>query len=844
MKTLHRQGPFSEPHHQALETLCVKALQRGDLAAAFRLSDRRCRIRPLPDPHCYVLRAEALYRMGDRAGAVADLTTALRIAPEDLAANRRMLAWGKPPQQAAAARTLIDCDRDTRFLGQAIALLRKRGQTAFAGMQVGENLIEGWAAWQGDGRICVSIAGEAGRVETILDADVRHPLSTELGNAVSFQLLRQPSPQWVSVSRDRDVLVAVRTTRQESVPAPAFKPSVATLDPDAAVTVIVPVYADYRATKACLESLLGQHDPAGRTRVIIVNDASPDHRIRKWLNGLASTKHVRVLNNPSNLGFVGAINRALQEVSSGDVILLNADTIVPAGFIERLSSAARSSPDIGTVTPLSNNGEFTSFPIPNRPNIAGNAFDVQSIDHTAARVNVGAVVDMPNGIGFCLYVTRTCLNSVGLLSESYYRGYLEDVDFCLRARSHGLRNVCATSVYVGHAGSRSFGKQKRSLVVRNLRVVEQRFPAYRAECADFMLADPLKAARQAIESCLMASRSRGTLLVTGSGAVAEVARERARQLRADGMPVVLILEIAHGPGRIIAKLRDAIDAVPQSLEFLLPASGEVVELLQFLQQLQLARMEFFDLARIPRAAVDALLKLPVHYDIFLAHTELGLGQASFQTGDVGKHVSARPGETAADPMFWRGVVEKAGRVLVPDAQAEAVASSLALHRGITPLAPTAMKSPRFSRRSYGTANRLGLVPVRGCVQEHQFMRDIIAGLTDSRSNLDIVVTGGTHDDSGLMRTGHAFVTGPVEATDLRLLFRRFQFDRVVLCTTQPLFGHPVLSAATASALPVAYFDWSRGRCPVRNGDLPLDPSSSAAVVVERLLPWLQGHQPA
>jgi hypothetical protein len=237
--------------------------------------------------------------------------------------------------------------------------------------------------------------------------------------------------------------------------------------------------------------------------------------------------------------------------------------------------------------------------------------------------------------------------------------------------------------------------------------------------------------------------------------------------------------------------------------------------------------------------VDALLELAVPYDIFLAHTELGLGQASC---DVERYASARPGETAPDPLFWRGVVEKAGRVLVPDAQGEAVASSLSLHRGITHLAPTAMKSRRLSKRSNGIAHRLGLVPVRGCVQEDQFIRGIIAGLTGVRPNLDIVITGTTHDDSGLMRTGHAFVTGPVEATELGLLFRRFQFDRIVLCMTQPLFGHPVLAAAMASALPVAYFDWSRGRCQVRSGDLPLDPSLSAAVVVERLLRWLQ--QPA
>jgi hypothetical protein len=48
----------------------------------------------------------------------------------------------------------------------------------------------------------------------------------------------------------------------------------------------------------------------------------------------------------------------------------------------------------------------------------------------------------------------------------------------------------------------------------------------------------------------------------------------------------------------------------------------------------------------------------------------------------------------------------------------------------------------------------------------------------------------------------------------------------------------------ASVLPVAYFDWSRGRCPVRAGDLPLDPSQSTASAVTQLALWLQGQQRA
>ena len=768
--------------------------------------------------------------MGDRAAAIDDLSAALRIAPDDLAANRRMLAWGKSSRQVTAARATIECERDPRILKQAIAVLRKSGSTAFAAMQVGDDLIEGWALWQGAGQICVAIADGEGCVERLFDADARHPLSGELGSAVDFRIPRQRAPQLISVLRDGDVLAEVRTARQDRQSASPLVVGAGN-NHDAQVTVIVPVYADYRATKACLEALLAQLDRTGCHQVIIVNDASLDPRIRSMLDALAHSDQVRVLTNTRNLGFVGAVNRALKEVSSGDVVLLNADTIVPERFIERLASAAQSSPDIGTVTPLSNNGEFTSFPVPNRPNAIGNGLDVGKIDQVAARVNAGTVVEIPNGIGFCLYVTRSCLDAVGLLSDSYCRGYLEDVDFCLRARLHGFRNVCAASVYVGHAGSRSFGKQKRSLVVRNLKVVEQRFPAYRAECADFILADPLKPVRQAIEASLTASRRHGVLLVTGGGTIAKVARERARYLLAGEMPTVLILEIQYGPGRIIAKLRDASDAVPQSLEFIFPMLGDVADLLRSLRQLSLQRIEFFDLGRIPRAVLDALLELSIPYDLFLAHTEFGLEQASLQI----------PGQVAPDASFCRDVVARAERVLVPDAQAEAAARSLS-HDGITRLAAAATKGrPPWKRLN--TATRIGLVPVRECAQEHQFMREVIARLVNAQPGLDIVVAGSTHDDADLMRAG-AFVTGPVEPAEIDRLFRRYQLDRIVLCVTRPLFGLSVLSAVMTCRLPVAYLDWSRGYCPFRAGDLPLDPSSSARDAVERLLPWFRRHETA
>jgi hypothetical protein len=70
---------FNEPHHQCLELLAVEALTRGDTAAAFRLADRRCRISPRPSAHSYVLRGDALFRLGNTSAAVLDIAKALTI---------------------------------------------------------------------------------------------------------------------------------------------------------------------------------------------------------------------------------------------------------------------------------------------------------------------------------------------------------------------------------------------------------------------------------------------------------------------------------------------------------------------------------------------------------------------------------------------------------------------------------------------------------------------------------------------------------------------------------------------------------------------------------------------
>jgi GT2 family glycosyltransferase len=97
----------------------------------------------------------------------------------------------------------------------------------------------------------------------------------------------------------------------------------------------------------------------------------------------------------------------------------------------------------------------------------------------ARRVNGGTVVDIPVGVGFCMYMRRDCLDAVGLLrADVFAQGYGEENDFCLRARHLGWRHVAAPGVFVAHVGGQSFGTAARHLQARNSSLLERMHPGY------------------------------------------------------------------------------------------------------------------------------------------------------------------------------------------------------------------------------------------------------------------------------------------------------------------------------------------------------------------------------
>ena len=263
------------------------------------------------------------------------------------------------------------------------------------------------------------------------------------------------------------------------------------------VDVIVPVYGAAAEFSRCLSSVAASTDLA-RHRLVVVLDGPGQVEAVRALEPVAEQvgAGLLVLQNPERRGFVASINRGMAG-STRDVVLLNSDTVVTEGWLDKLQSAAYSAADIATVTPFSNNATICSIPRFLSVNAIPAGHDVDSFARLVERCAAREYPRLPTGVGVCLYVKRRVLDAVGGFDESAFGlGYGEESDFCMRALAAGFVHVLDDATFIYHAGQRSFGAADLRTRVRAAeRRMRRRHPAYRATIAEFMREDPLREAR-------------------------------------------------------------------------------------------------------------------------------------------------------------------------------------------------------------------------------------------------------------------------------------------------------------------------------------------------------------
>lgn len=242
------------------------------------------------------------------------------------------------------------------------------------------------------------------------------------------------------------------------------------------VSVVIVAFDSWPDVGRCLASIAA-HPPRLPHEVIVVDNASSDGTAEEVARGFPS---VRLVASATNDGYGAAVNRAVQRATGRFLVLLNPDTEVTAGALDRLlASTAR--PAVGVVGPrlVTRAGRpqpsARRFPSPLRTLVEASRLHLLLPPEVRARWLLGGYsgqdrsgeVDWVSGA--CHVMRREVWDAVGPLTEETFCGF-DDFEYCWRARRAGYATLFCADAEVRHAVGASVSARWRRAEVEFLAV--------------------------------------------------------------------------------------------------------------------------------------------------------------------------------------------------------------------------------------------------------------------------------------------------------------------------------------------------------------------------------------
>jgi GT2 family glycosyltransferase len=227
------------------------------------------------------------------------------------------------------------------------------------------------------------------------------------------------------------------------------------------LAIVIVSYNTKTDLENCLRSL-HDHRPRATHEIIVVDNGSRDGSVEavrsQWPD-------VRLIPLAGNVGFASANNVGIRQSESELILLLNSDTIVPEGAIDRLIGALRELPGASIVGPklvdgngrleLSHGRMITPLAELRQKVLVRYGSARKLGEMTLATRQVDWVS------GACLLVRRADAEAAGLLDERFFM-YCEDVDFCAAVRANGGKVYFTPLAQIVHLRGRSWRSGRAS----------------------------------------------------------------------------------------------------------------------------------------------------------------------------------------------------------------------------------------------------------------------------------------------------------------------------------------------------------------------------------------------
>lgn len=225
------------------------------------------------------------------------------------------------------------------------------------------------------------------------------------------------------------------------------------------VSLIIPTRNGLHLIRTCVESVLNKTDYANY-EILIIDNGSDDPATLVYFDHLRSDARIRIIRDEGPFNY-SALNNAAVRMAKGEVLgLLNNDleVISPEWLTEMVSLAMQ--PAIGAVGArlwypdgtLQHGGVILGI-----GGVAGHAHKGFAKGHPGYVGRASLISGFSAVTAACLVVRKDVFTSVGGLDEVDLKVACNDVDFCLRVRAAGYRNVWTPYAELYHHESATRG---------------------------------------------------------------------------------------------------------------------------------------------------------------------------------------------------------------------------------------------------------------------------------------------------------------------------------------------------------------------------------------------------
>jgi GT2 family glycosyltransferase len=224
------------------------------------------------------------------------------------------------------------------------------------------------------------------------------------------------------------------------------------------VTVIVPTRNGADLVRQCLDSVRAK-TTYPNYEILLVDNGSDDPEALAYFETLAA-EGVRIRRDDGPFNYSAINNRAVAEARGEIVALLNNDieVIAPEWMSEMVSHVLR--PEIGAV------GAKLLYPddtiqhagvLLGTGGVAGHSFHGQPRDAHGYFGRLGLIAGYSAVTAACLFVRKAVFEQVGGLDEEGLKIAFNDIDFCIKVREAGYRNLYTPYAELYHFESKSRG---------------------------------------------------------------------------------------------------------------------------------------------------------------------------------------------------------------------------------------------------------------------------------------------------------------------------------------------------------------------------------------------------